>query len=117
MRHWTGADFLWLEQINRNVVFCQSSFEVCSFSLITPSALMFCTQLQHYLGVIRDSTQAALGGALINFARTVPDGLLVFFSSYGVISANQLRVWVSQEQYTSRTILSWTCKYYIIDVW
>ncbi len=91
MRHWTGADFLWLEQINQNVVFCQSCFEVCSFSFITLSARMFCTQLQHYSGVIRDYIQAALGGALINFARTVPDGLLVFFSSYGVISAKPVK--------------------------
>ena len=34
-----------------------------------------------------DEYKAELGNAIVNFARVVPDGLLVFFPSYGVMRA------------------------------
>jgi hypothetical protein len=38
-------------------------------------------------GAICDARRADLGASIINFARIVPDGLLVFFPSYGVMKS------------------------------
>ncbi|CAN1836445.1 Regulator of telomere elongation helicase 1 homolog [Linum perenne] len=60
----------------------------------------------------RDSEEykRELGNAIVNFARIVPDGLLVFFPSYYVLDKS-IECWKSMDNNNSTTIWERICRY------